>query len=587
MTQEIERVDSIPLIIHWLLKMHVAEIIDRVLPHPHPNREGLSYGQLAVLFLTYIVYLRTHRLSGVEEWVVAHRHVLESCTGWTIRPQEATDDRLGDLLTVLGEDVERGYTLQREMSQHLIRAYELPTDVARYDTSTFSVQHAPGEDGTAARGMLARGHSKDKRPDLVQFKQGLGTLDPAGVPLLTDTVAGNRADDPLYGPAWRAMVDTIGHPHFLFVADCKAGALETRAEIDRGAGSYLFPLPMTGKVPDILRATVLNPALETHPITLVDVTTADGQPTEVGRGFELEREMTTSLGDGTSHTWTERWLITRSEAHAARQQKRLRQHLAKVETQLRNLKPQQDETAAELLSRAEALVKRYQLADVITVQVHQTVTQEKRYLGRGRPGPNRPFDMLEVRHVHVTCQRNEAAVADRLALAGWRIYVTNVPAERLSLDQAIAYYRGEWLVERGFHRFKRGSLPALPLYLQLPERIRGLMLLLLITLQALTLLEYVTQRELAARGETLAGLVPGNPKMTTGRPSAERLLARFDNLHLLIQHTETHIEGKVVEALTPLQQRILDLVGVPTTIYEIAFRVPLPNYQPYHNFTES
>ncbi|MEC4812129.1 MAG: hypothetical protein SAK29_02435, partial [Scytonema sp. PMC 1069.18] len=39
-------------------------------------------------------------------------------------------------------------------------------------------------------------------------------------------------------------------------------------------------------------------------------------------------------------------------------------------------------------------------------------------------------------------------------------------------------YRDEWLLERGFHRFKRGSLPALPIYFQNQNRIIGLMFLL-------------------------------------------------------------------------------------------------------------
>ena len=93
------------------------------------------------------------------------------------------------------------------------------------------------------------GHSKDHRADLVQFKQGLGSLDPAGVPLLTNTVAGHAAHDPLYLPAWREMVKTIGHTHFLYVADCKAAALATRAAIDQERGFYLFPMPLTGDTP--------------------------------------------------------------------------------------------------------------------------------------------------------------------------------------------------------------------------------------------------------------------------------------------------------------------------------------------------
>ena len=103
-------------------------------------------------------------------------------------------------------------------------------------------------------------------------------------------------------------------------------------------------------------------------------------------------------------------------------------------------------------------------------------------------------------------------------MAGWRIYVINLPSSSLSLEQSLAYYRDEWLVEHGFHRFKQGSLPALSLFLRLDERIRGLMLLLMVALQALTLLEFVSQRHLKANQEAIAGLVPGNPKMKTEHP---------------------------------------------------------------------
>ena len=40
-SQKIERVDEIPLILHWLKIMRVAEIIDAIW-HPHGNWKGLS-----------------------------------------------------------------------------------------------------------------------------------------------------------------------------------------------------------------------------------------------------------------------------------------------------------------------------------------------------------------------------------------------------------------------------------------------------------------------------------------------------------------------------------------------------------------
>ena len=106
--------------------------------------------------------------------------------------------------------------------------------MARYDTTSFNVYHAP--EGAEPGGILAFGHSKDKRPDLLQFKQGLGTLDPAGVPIFTETINGNKADDPLYLGAWRTMGQTLGRNDFLLVADCKAAALETRCNDCAGRG---------------------------------------------------------------------------------------------------------------------------------------------------------------------------------------------------------------------------------------------------------------------------------------------------------------------------------------------------------------
>jgi transposase len=575
--KRIERVDSIPLIIYWLLKMQVAEIIDRVLPPPHNNRHGLSYGQLGVLFVTYVLYLRDHRLCAMEEWLANHRCVLAEATGWEIGEKEATDDRLGDLLTAVGEDEERGYAMQRELGQQLIYAYSLPTKIVRYDTTTFSVHHVPGAEGTAGGGLLAKGYSKDGPTSLMQFKQSLGTLDPAGIPILTETLEGQKADDPLYVPAWRNMMQTIGHTHFLFIADCKGAALTTRAEISRAGGHYLFPMPMTGDVPKTLRAWVFDPANKPQPITLVDVVTSEGQPKVVGRGFEVSRTMSGTLEEGTAHTWTERWLVTRSDALARRRQKTWEKRLQSAQSKLSGLKVKKGESAAAVLARAESIVKRHKMSGIITVQVHETVSEEKRYIGPGRPGPNRPFELHKVSQVQVTFERDAIAWDETLALAGWRIYVTSVLLDALSLDQAITYYRDEWLVERGYHRFKGGSLPVLPLWIRLPERIRGLMLLLLFALQALTLMDFIARRELAKGEETLAGLVPGNPKMKTAQPTAERMLARFQNLHLMVKHTETSIVGEIVESLTPLQQRILELLGIPETVYAIEFSTAVLN----------
>lgn len=294
--------------------MGIQEIID-VIFISHTNWAGLTYGQLAVLFVTYVLHSLTHRLSGMESWLNQHKTVIEQVTGWKINDKDATDDRLGKLMYVLGADADKSHQFQCECAARIISAYDLPTDIARYDTTSFNVYHNVGDND---KGILQFGHSKNYRPDLLQFKQGLGTLDPAGVPLLTETLPGNKADDPCYLPAWRRMSEAIGSPDFLFIADCKAASLQTRAQIDSEHGYYLFPLAMTGDTPNILKELVINPPKEPEDIILEPKAGQD-EKRKVGSGFAVEKVIETKLENGNEHQFKERWLITRSDAHSARQ----------------------------------------------------------------------------------------------------------------------------------------------------------------------------------------------------------------------------------------------------------------------------
>jgi len=570
MAQKIERVDTIPLIIAILKKMEVHRIIDSIFI-PHGNWSGLSYGQLAVLFITYVLHSLTHRFSGMESWVNQHRTVIERSTGWQVGEKDATDDRLGLLSQVLGQDDEDTSECQLQLGKTTISGYQLPKEIGRYDTTSFNVHHHPEK---GKNGILEFGHSKNHRPDLLQFKQGLATLDPAGVPIVSETLPGNRADDPCYLPAWRRMVDTIGSPDFLFIADCKAASCETRAVIDHDKGCYLFPLPMTGETPRHIEKLVLNPEQQLQEIVLAPKQDQDQDDEDqvVGKGFVVDKKMETRLEDGTNHQWSERWMVSRSDAHAQRKEKSFQNRLDKAEDKLSKMKAKSADTADSFRMKAEKILKACNVEAFLRLEINEAITTKKKYIGRGRPGPKTPFKMEEVRSLSLTVHRNEEEIERFRLLAGWRIFVTNVAESRLTLNQSTQYYRNEWLVERGFHRFKRGHIPALPLFLRLPERIKGLMFLLTIALQVLTLMEFVSRRELAKKDESISGLVPGNPKMKTKRPTAERLLSQFDNLHLLIDEKGRRVSATMVETLTSLQKFILSILQLPEEIYDLSFK---------------
>lgn len=565
MQQRIERVDEIPLLLHWLDEMGVQEKIDS-LWKPHGNWEGLSYGQLAKLFVTYVLHSLNHSLYKMEPWLADHQTLIEQITGWQFTSKDATDDRLATMIQALGTDDSVRIEFQTTMGQHLIQAYALPTNVARYDTTSFNVHHA--RSAQDPDGLLRFGHSKDHRPDLLQFKQGLGTLDPAGIPLYSNTLSGNTADDICYVPAWRELARTIGHTGFLYVADCKAAALSTRATIDQEKGRYLFPLPMTGEVPEKLRQLVMDPPEEPRLIHLPKLDKGKEILKEIGKGFAIRETLTFQPESGDSYTWVEQCFVVQSHTYANIQKKAISSRIEKAQTELQRLKPKKDEPPEQFCQRAEKIVKNRKCEGLITLEMQETTTFKEKYIGRGRPKPDSPKTVVEAKEISIRFQRNPTAIDEALTLAGWRIYVTNV--HDMSLDQSVRYYREEWLVERGFHRFKQGSLPALPLYVRLQERIKGLMLLLTIALQAITLIEFVARRNLTTTQGTISGLVPGNPKIKTNRPTTERLLAQFEGLHLLIEQTPNRIKVRLVENLNPLQIQILALLKIPLSIYSLS-----------------
>jgi transposase len=554
-----ERIDDLPVLIYWLKQMHVDVIIDQVLGPPHGNWEGLSYGEVALVFVAYVVMCCTHFLSPMQAWASKHLVSLSQALGKPVREADFTDDRLAVLLSRLGDQsTQPGEQIELELGRHLVRAYALPTETARIDTTTVSVHHQPETED----GLMQFGRSKDHRPDLRQFKGILGTLDPVGVPLATAVVSGEQADDPQYLPTWQRLVAVVGHPDFLTVGDCTLASLANRAQIHAGNGFYLAPLPMTGNTPGELEAWVLKPPSVPRAIRLPDQ--ARNEP-PVGQGFEVKVECAWQNPETLETvTWTERRLVLQSAAHAQRQQASLQDRLTKAETALRALKPAHEQT--DLEKRAQAILTRYDVADYLDVHYTEHVERQTHYIGGGRPGPHRPTRVTEIHTWTVKPKRRRAAINRFNRLAGWRVYVTNTPTRRLSLAEAVNCYRQEWQPEHGFHRLKGGVLAITPLFLRDDNRIRGLVLLLGIALRALTLTEFVVRRELAASGETLKGLYAGNPNRATDQPTAERLLKAFDNITLYRHESATNVWYEVTP-LSSLQRRILQLMHVPESVY--------------------
>jgi transposase len=189
---------------------------------------------------------------------------------------------------------------------------------------------------------------------------------------------------------------------------------------------------------------------------------------------------------------------------------------------------------------------------------------------------DRPARVIQSNSFELAVTLDEVAVANAIRKMGWRIYVTNQHLEALSLDSAVVAYRQEYLIERGFGRLKGFPLSLRPMYLQREDHIKGLMRLLSIGLRVLNLLEWKVRRGLGRLDQKLAGLYAGNPKRATARPTAEKLLAAFKEITLLLidgpNLTYVHLTS-----LSPPQQQILALLEFPREIYtQLEFETSRP-----------
>ena len=555
-----ECVDDIPVLIAVLSKMRVADLLDQHYP-TNGNRTGLSLGQTAVVWLTYILSQGDHRLNQVEPWIATHQETLTQCLGCPVEPREGTDDRLATVLDYLSVR-ENWVAFETALNQRVLRVYDLKAQRVRIDTTSASSFVKPD-------GLFQLGYSKDHRPDLPQVKIALSTLDPLGVPFTVTVVGGQEADDPLYLPEIAQARRSVGQRQLTYVGDSKMAALATRADLAAHGDYYLCPLSAwqlpTAELDLLLAPVFAQQQALTEVHTRREVEEAE-PPDLLAQGFEYTVRLCGKEPKGVVPTWDERRLVVRSLSFAASQEQSLRERLARAQTEIAALN-QRKQGKPVLRSAAQAQAAAEQITDGQRVREYLRLTVTRHVQTRvQRAYGDRPATAVEQEQFTVSSVVADAVLESAVRRMGWRVYATNQPATELSLEQAVWAYREQYLVEQSFGRLKGCSLSLTPFYLARDARVVGLILLLTIGLRVLTLAQYVVREKLKEQGATLTGIYAGQPGRQTARPTTEMLLRAFRGVTLsrITLHTETHWH---ITPLSDTQKRILKLLGLSPRIF--------------------
>lgn len=567
----IERVDDLPLLFELLQQMRIQSIIDSVI-RPHGNWQGLSPGWVITIWLMHILSEQNHCMEPVQEWVSKHEVTLGRLIGQGLRALDFSDDRLANCLAELHQ-VQVWRAIERELGVSLLRVYDLAPTRLRLDATVGSVGHDPADHTLFKVGKAKNGLYE------TQFKLMLASLDPLGLPLVVDIVAGNVADDPLYVPSYQRAKAVLQREAILVIGDSKMSALGTRGEMVKGNDYYLTPLAWPKDEPELLEQLLKawrEKKAEATDIFLPEDLPADGRAPDpaqaIAYGFEVSRAQR-SIVQGQGREWTERLLAIRSHSYKQTMQQSLHQRLDKAEAALTGLTPlrsrgkQQIEDEPTLLAAMEKIQKQYHVQGLFECQYECQIKERAIRAYKGKPAR---LDR-QVRY-QLTVTRNQAAITEAEFQAGWRIYATNAPAEELSLTEAVLAYRDQYIEENIFRRLQGKFLSITPVYVQRDDHAQGLFHLLSLGARVLALGDYQARQALTQQGTQaeLTGVYRGNATRGTTRPTTERMLKAFEHINLLL--IPSALAGSTQEVcfvtpLSPVQERILTLLGLPTSLY--------------------
>jgi len=551
-----QRLGALPIVDHFLRRIGLQELLERHLPAG--DRRVMLPAAVAIGLLVRNLCVAREPLYGLAQWAARHDRVLLGLgAGET---ELLNDDRVGRALDQLF-DADRG-SLLTELMLGVIAQFGVDCSQLHNDSTSITLHGdyaaADGRDHAGKPTVAAAlGHSKDHRPDLKQFVLTLTISADGAVPLAHRLLDGNTSDDQTHIATWDGLVALVGHPRFLYVADCKLATREQMSHIDSRSGRFLSVLPRSRAEDGQIRDWT-----QTHTFDWTEAARRPGKrkgdPDQVY--WTAPAPIPTSEGHRIVWVRSSQKLACDAEARRARVERGM---LALEAVQARLASPRSriktrvaaDQAAQEALNNAGA--QRW-LSFEIAESTEDSFRQEK----RGRPGEKTRYRKTEKTIFTLRFAVNNEQVAYDAATDGQFPLVSN--DRELSDAELLTAYRYQPNLEKRHHQLKT-VLGAAPVELKSPSRIEGLACCEFIALLTQCLIE----REL--RAAMTRDNVPELALYHEGRASRAPTAARVFDLYSDTTRNHLTSAGQTIQVfepdLTPLQRHVLDLLGIPASAY--------------------
>jgi transposase len=521
-------VGGLPAITAYFDKLDVAAAIDELVPW-----EGeVPLGTLVEVLITNRL-LRPKALFRVGEWAQA----AALTDYYDLTAAQLNDDRLGRALERLPAYAE---TIQAALTLKAIEHFQLDIHQIHYDISNVELYGAyedfqRDEDQTGQIPLPAYGRTKSGRKHVKQIQFGLDVTGDGGVPVGHLPLDGNAAEVTSHLENLKLLGRVLPKRKLLYIADTKLDAPENLLRIAARKGLFLSG----GVLSPQLQERYLRLRDRLHRVHYFPQSQAKLPPEKRDeyRAVEVSEHLEGTVNE--KHVRLDyRLIFVWSQAKARQEAATRSRHVGKIRAEFeaveRNLGRYSLKTTEAIVRRLEAAKGKYAEGELFEYHLKQD------------KGGSFRLDW----------GLNAAALERWEALEGVYVLKTNLPRETHRLTKVLRLYKEQAQVERRFHHLK-GPLAVAPMFLKNPERIAGLLCILVWALMVLALMERQVRREL--KGKPMYGLYPEN--RPSAAPTGPAVMECLSGWCIVIIQRDGTIDRQLAEP-TPVQHRILKLLGI-------------------------
>lgn len=507
-------------------ELGLGERIDQLLPQASEKRT-VSLGQaVKAMVLNGLGF--AHRALYLTPQFFRDKPV-DRLIGEGVEAKHLNDDVLGRALEAIyeyGPDV-----LYPQLVAPALSQLGLSSRFGHLDTTSFHTEGRYNSDEKAEEGVIhiTKGYSRDHRPDLNQVVLQLICERQAGIPLWMQPLSGNSSDQNSFRELVQTHVEQLRTDYRVeyLIADA---ALYTKETLPA-----LKPIHWISRVPETL----------TLAGEIIHAIAPDWRAQPDKPAF---RSLSTVYGEV-----RQRWVVVYSPAAYHRSRKTIdRQCRQQSTAELKAFDKlcQHDFACAEDAQKAlVAFTKTQRLTELTNPQVEAL----PRYHGKGRPARGRTPDFYVYRTTG-TIASLPAQRLRRLDRKSCFILATNqLDHHALSDEELIAAYKDQQKVERGFRFLKDPLFMASTLFLESPQRIMALMMIMTLCLLVYAALEHRLREALKTHEQTF----PNQQGKPVSNPTARWVFQYFSGIHLLCI-AQTHV---LVLNLNEHHQALLHVLG--------------------------